>query len=323
MITLELPGLEAHNPLGLFAALGLLRVLDQHAASAGGEAPRLSFVDRGTWIARLSTACTRGEIDDVVLRHAAAQADNVALQLQYNDDGERTAPGTAGATRDLKPSPAGARSLLASVAEAALTSPRTGPRADAAALTAAWFSERVQDNNGNTKPTAFHFTAGQQALLEMVEQLRVGLTADHLREALDGPWRNTSTLPSLGWDASVSRLYALRASNPSTEKRGSVPGANWLAVLGLAFFPVVKRRDRLATTAVRGGWKSSDFVWPVWTPPATARTIASLLRLPRASWTAAARASYGIATVFRASILRSDQGGYGSFTPADVVPPAG
>ncbi len=95
------------------------------------------------------------------------------------------------------------------------------------------------DNNGNTKPTAFHFTAGQQTFLDMVDELRTGITAAHLREALDGPWLNRSQLPSLTWDSSVARLYALRAGNPSKEKRGSVPGANWLAVIGLSYFPVV------------------------------------------------------------------------------------
>jgi hypothetical protein len=313
MTTLTLTGLEAHNPLGFLAALGLVRVLDHHAAGRGEPPPRLGFVDQGAFVANLVTPHTLEEITDLVLRDAAAQADNRALQFAYDDEGALVAPTGKGATRDLKPSPAGARELL----EYAATADRR-----TAAQAMAWFSELVQDNNGKTKPTAFHFTAGQQAFLEMVEELRTGLTAEHLREALVGPWLNTSSLPSLTWDASISRLYALRAGNPAKERRGSVPGANWLAVLGLALFPVVVQAGRLVTTCVEGGWKDSIFTWPVWSPAAEVSAIASLLRLDATVWTQRQRAAYGIETVFSSRILRSDQGGYGSFTPAAVVAPS-
>lgn len=312
MTALVLPGLDAHNPLGFLAALGLLRVLDDEAARTDRERPRLGFVDQGGFVATLLTPHTMAKIVAIVLEDAAAQADNRALQFAYNEEGALVAPGTKGAVRDLKPKPSGAGQLLELAATA---DPRTATQA------AAWFSELVQDHNGNTKPTAFHFTAGQQSFLEMIEELRVGLTAEHVREALDGPWLNTSPLPSLSWDASVARMYALRAGNPAKERRGSVPGANWLAVTGLTFFPVVVRGTRLVTTGVRGGWKDSSFTWPVWSPPAEVTAIASLLRLDAASWTQRERAAYGIETVLRCRILRSDQGGYGSFAPAAVVLP--
>lgn len=313
MTALVLPGLEAQNPLGFLAALGLLRVLEDEAARVDRERPRLGFVDQGGFVARLLTSHTMAEIVAIVLEDAAAQADNRALQFAYNEEGALVAPGPKGAIRDLKPRPSGARELL----EFAATKDSRS-----AAQAAAWFSELVKDNNGNTKPTAFHFTAGQQAFLEMVEALRVGLGAEHLREALDGPWLNTSPLPSLSWDASVARMYALRAGNPAKERRGSVPGANWLAVVGLTFFPVVVHGRRLVTTGMRGGWKDSSFAWPVWSPPAEVTTIASLLRLDATAWTQRERAAYGVETVLRCRILRSDQGGYGSFAPAAVVPPA-
>jgi hypothetical protein len=311
MTTLVFEGFEAHNPLGFLASLGLLRVLEHEAVVAGRPSPRLAFIERGSWVAMLDSTHTVDAIVDIVLRDAAAQADNRALQLMYDADGELVPPGANG-TRDLKPPPRAARRFLEQVA--------TGDRRTAA-LAAAWFSELVTDNNGKIKPTAFHFTAGQQAFLEMVDKLRNGLAANHLREALQGPWRNTSPLPSLSWDASTPRLYALRARNPSGEQRGGVPGANWLAVLGLAFFPVVARGSRLVTTAVTGGWKDSTFMWPIWTPATEAAAVASLLRMNVATWTAEERAATGIATVFRSRILRSDQGGYGSFAPAAVVPP--
>jgi hypothetical protein len=311
MSRLVLTGLDAQNPLAFLAALGLLRVLDEHAVRDGLPRPRLGFAEDGRQTPFVDDAHDSDDGIAILLADAVRRGDDPVLQLCYDDTGRAVAPNTGG-TRDLKPAPASARELLDRVA--------SGPRTTAD-LAAALFSELVQDNNGNTKPTAFHFTAGQQQFLEMVEALRTGITEADLREALFGPWIGASTLPSLTWDATVARLYALRAGNPSKEKRGSVPAANWLGVLGLAYFPVTVERNRLVTTCVTGGWKDSSFTWPVWTPPSTSPTIAALLRTNVAASTSDARKAIGIAQVLSARILRSDQGGYGSFTPAEVVLP--
>jgi hypothetical protein len=307
-----LEGLEAQNPLGLFAALGLLRVLDEHARAVSDPRPRLGFVEQGALVACLVGPYAVDEMIEIVLRDAEAQAGSPALQFAYDQEGKWVNSLHPGLVRDLKPSLAGARAFLESIA--------TAPRR-VSDLAAAWFTDVVPDNKGNAKPTAFHYTAGQQAFLHMVEKLRVGLTAEHVREALVGPWLNGSELPSLSWDSSGARTYALRATNPSGDPRGSVPGANWLAANGLAFFPVVADHGRLQTTCVRGGWKSSAFSWPVWGPASDAPTIGSLLRQDTSQWTASQRTVAGVIGVFESRILRSDQGGYGSFTPARAVPP--
>jgi hypothetical protein len=154
----------------------------------------------------------------------------------------------------------------------------------------------------------------------MITELRSQISSSDLHEALIGPWRGISRLPSLSWDATAARHYALRADDPSKEKRGSVPGANWLGVLGLTFLPVFPHRRQLQTTGVRGGWKNSEFTWPVWKPPSIARVATSLLSLDISSLTAAQRDALGVTAVFSARIQRSDQGGYGSFSPARIVP---
>jgi hypothetical protein len=314
MIQLTLMGLDAQNPLGFFAALGLLRVIDLHAARHGASTPSLSFKSEGRQVAELWSALSYDEVVSVVLEDAAAQSENLALRLAYDDDGRRCAPDAAGARRDLKPSPAVAREYLEELAR--------GDRR-AADLGSAFFCELVQDNKGNTKPSAFHFTAGQQAFLSMVEELRRGLTVDGLQESLLGPWHNKSSLPSLSWDSSITRLYALRAGDPSKERRGSVPAANWLGVQGLSFFPVNAqgRFRRLVTTGVKGGWKDAELTWPIWDVPISVAPVASLLRLDPRTWTARERSALGVSGVFASKILRSDQGGYGSFSPAEIVLP--
>ena len=316
----SLTGLDAQNPLGFLAALGLLRVLDEHAVACGAPRPTLAYTPDGATSPTLGSHLSLDEVIAQVLDDAQNQATNPAVQFAYNQAGERVHGEAPDAIRDLKPLPLLARELL----EESSTAPRR-----VADLAASFFSELVQDNKGNTKPTTLHFTAGQQTYLSAVEALRRGVRAEDVREALLGPWLKASVLPSLSWDACGARTYALRANNPSTEKRGCEAGANWLASIGMLFFPVMVNAEKLATnsseklvtTGIIGGWKSSQFRWPLWTGPLKARVVAGLLKADLRSWTAAQRQALGISQVFRSKINRSDQGGYGSFSPAAVELP--
>lgn len=314
MNQLQLPGLDAQNPLGFLAALGTLVVVDHHALANGEARPRIWFEDLVGLRAHLDSHLDRAGIESLILEDAKHQGDNPALSFSYGDDGELRSPKDKGARRDLKPAPALARQLLLQCRDA---NRRT------ADLASAFFSELVQDNNGNTKPTAFHFAAGQQQLLAMVDQIRLGMTGADVNEAFQGPWRNESTLPSLAWDSSEARYYALRATDPSGEKRGSTPAAYWLGLQGLSLFPVVVRGTKLATTGVAGGWKDSVFTWPIWDSKINLPVVGSLLRINLRKFTSAMRLAAGVTRVLSSRILRSDQGGYGSFTPAEIVPPAG
>ena len=312
MTDLVLTGMDAQNPLAFFAALGLLRVLDDAVACTKGPRPRLGFHDQGSLTPYVVTSLSMDDVIRIVLEDAAVQADNPVLKIAYDKEGAERPPNHPDASHDLKPPPALARTVLERLASAPPRASRLG---------AAFFAEFAVDNNGNTKPTSFHFTAGQQAFLAMVEELRAHVSADDVREALVGPWVGSSKLPSLSWDSSVTRLYALRAGNPAKEKRGSVPAANWLAVIGLEFFPVNVVKHRLVTTGVEGGWKNSTFTWPVWSPAANAATIAGLLRSEVQRLSSSEREALGVVAVLRSSIMRSDQGGYGTFSPAAVVIP--
>ncbi|MEZ4362676.1 MAG: hypothetical protein R3B48_20965 [Kofleriaceae bacterium] len=311
MNDLPLTGLDGQNPLAFLAALGLLRVLDE-SIPAERPRPRLYFDEGGATTAHLVSELTVGELYELILKDAAGPRGEAALSLAYNKEGTRADARSEGAIADLKPPPSVARAFLLELAA------RGVDRRDAD-LGAAFFSELITDHNGNTKPTALHFTAGQQKFLEMVSELRRNLQQAHLEEALFGPWRGEDPLPSLSWDSTVARQYALRAVNPSSEKRGSVAGANWLAVIGLSYFEVNARGDRLVTAGVEGGWKSSVFRWPVWTPPCTRREISGLLRGAAHQLRAPQRAALGISQVFECAITRSDQGGYGGFSPAAPV----
>lgn len=312
-----LPGLDASNPLGYLASLGLLQVLcDSESALEPHTRWRLSWHDEGRWLAVVHGVA---DIEFLVRRlHAdvASWRDELALQLAYDEEGARVSASTDKATFDLKPKPDTFRAFTDEVAGDCAPD-----RLRSARLVAAYGSELISDNNGNLKPTALHFTAGQQTFLGMVRTLQQGLTANDFREALLGPWQNVSKLPSLSWNASAPRVYAYRADNPSGEKRGSVPAADWLAFIGLRFFPVASKRSRLLTTCVEGGWKDSRLRWPIWTPALTVNAIRSLLtwRGLRDAAVQERGAAAGIAAIYESRILRSDQGGYGSFSPASVL----
>lgn len=298
MHDVTLTGLDGTNPLGLLAALGVLE-----GATDGLSEVRLKWRHEGAWRPVLTSACA--EIEALVERldiDRRGCVDDPALGLKY--DGKR----------DLKPPPGGFRQYLID-----LSGQATAAKRRSVDWASAFATDVAVAGKGDTKPTALHFTAGQQQFLQMVLELVHAVTKDDLREALEGPWKYERPLPVLGWDATSSRDYALRATDPSTEKKLGVPGADWLAVRGLLYFPTVPRGSRVMTTGCVGGWKDGQFRWPLWTVPLTAPVVRSLLVQNVEAMTKHERSVRGIGAVFSSGIKRSDQGGYGSFEPASVI----
>lgn len=294
-----LTGLDGSNPLAFMAALGVLEALTDQ-----GLAVTLTWREDGIWRPVVRA-------NDLSLERLLAllEEDRVscsrepALELEY------------GGTRDLKPPPAVFRHYLLELAERA-----TPERRRSVDWASAFATDVAVDNNGNTKPTALHFTAGTQAWLVMVLKLRDEVQLPDFEEALIGPWRYERTLPVMGWDSTISRDYALRASNPSSDKKAGVPGADWLAVRGLPNLPVLPMGRRVMTTGCSGEWKTGRFTWPLWDVAIGRATIRTLIRYPGiARLSNAHRAAIGITQVFECGIKRSDQGGYGGFTPASVL----
>ncbi|MCB9758383.1 MAG: hypothetical protein H6739_00950 [Alphaproteobacteria bacterium] len=289
-----LRGLDGANPLGFLAALGALDAL--------GAGARLSWRNQGRWHPVFHDVGSIEDIVEALARDLRSWDDDPTLLLRYRKPNGKE-------VGDLKPPPADFLAYL------------TGLKGERAlAFAAAFATETATDNNGNTKPTALHFTAGQQLFLDMVLQLQRGVTAEDLTRAIQGPWTRASKLPSLSWDATVYRAWALRASDPSKEKRGSEPGAEWLAFRGLCFFPTVPIGRRVFTTCVSGRWKTGRMRWPLWDVPAAAPTVRALLTtLNLTTLNSEQRSVLNIPVVFEAAIQRSDQGGYGSFSPARVL----
>jgi hypothetical protein len=300
---IPLPGLEGTNPLGFLAALG---VLDAVSATIPGVT--LRWTEDLVPHAVIGGRCDLGQLLDTLDKDREQW--NGSAVLRFPADGQPLV--------DAKPNGSQLRQWFEHVGD------RSRHRADTDLL-CALVAEEAFDNNGRAKPTHLHFTAGQQKFLSMVRELAAAVDRDRTREAVCGPWRYDSPLPSLSWDARGERVYAVRAVNPSNEKRLGVPGADWLAFRGLVFYPVMRSsRGSLRTTACDTEWKSSAFRWPIWTRPATRYVVRSLVADPSLvsrplKATLADLAARGIASIREASIRRSDQGGYGSFGAAETL----
>jgi hypothetical protein len=306
MSELVLTGLEGRNPLGFLAALGTLNAVAD-AVGPGRVEPKLCWRSLGTYRPVLVDGPDQNALLDLLIRDAASFRDEPALNLRYRKGGN------GAEAHDLKPPPEDFVRYLRALVE----------RGDARSLAfaAAFATDAASDNNGNTKPTALHFTAGQQEFLGMVQELVEGVTREDFQEALFGPWRYARPLPVLQWDNAQSRSYALRASDPSKDKKQGVPAADWLAFRGLPFVRVAPVGDRVITTGCRGEWKTGFFRWPMWTRPLCQRVLGSLLSSPEVFETdPPVLRARGIPIVFESGIIRTDQGGYGSFSPASVAP---
>lgn len=295
MIETRLPPMDAFDPLGFLAGLGVLRIVARIHASA-----RLKWVEDGTWSPVLLT-------DEAV--------DLIELLVRDLERWRRGHPAVdfaAGASRkvqDLKHPPAEFRALMRDLAG----------DAEAAEYVAAYATGVAVDGSGQTKPTSLHFTAGQQRFMDAILNLRDEVTRDDLREAIEGPWIGRVGPKDLRWRAAAERSRALLSFDPSKEKAHAVPGAVWLAFHALPLFPVVPAGLRAVTTGFTGRGRNEQFTWPVWLPALTLSGVRAAVGLPDlAGLSSREREARGIALVLRSDVIRSPQG-YGNFSAAMPV----
>ncbi|AUX19866.1 hypothetical protein SOCEGT47_003190 [Sorangium cellulosum] len=309
MTELLLTGLDGKNPLAFLSALGVLNALADRAKEGQPE-PRLLWRAGGTYRPAIVGGPDRNALLDALVHDLESFRGEPAIErLRYRKDGN------GAEAHDLKPPPGFFADYLSGLVRE--------DRRRSLDFAAAFATDVAVDNNGNTKPTALHFTAGQQEFLGMVSELTQGVRVEDLEEALFGPWRYERPLPVLQWDNTSARDYALRASDPSKDKKLGVPGADWLAFRGLPFIRVAPVGDRIVTTGCSGEWKTGTFRWPIWTVPLPRSVIGSVLTSPElVEVDPSVLRARGIAIVLESAIRRSDQGGYGSFAPARMARPA-
>ncbi|WP_423919697.1 type I-G CRISPR-associated protein, Cas3-extension family [Candidatus Poriferisodalis sp.] len=298
MTEIELPSLVGSNPLGFLAALGVQVALEQ-----AGESPTLQWSDTAVPHAVVRTRVGAAGIAERAHDLAQEWLDGPALsedvdpKLKLESDaiarylGEARAAGTVGV------------------------------------LATCLVAENSLDNGGRAKPSDFYFTAGQMKFVTMAREILSETTQGEVIEDMTSPWRYESKRSSLMWDAVDDRDYALRATNPSSEKKLTNPGAEMLALLGISRYPCFRSSSGTETQGCSGSWKRGTFTWPLWDGCAKPGAVKALLAHAsghqaddgRRRNEAVSYAAWSVLRLMQSQIRRSDQGGYGTFGPAKVI----
>lgn len=286
--------LDAADPLGFLAALGVLRVVSRADPSA-----RLGWTRDGNGSALLRTN-EPDVVDTLLLDVDRWREGHPAVDFAVNADRK---------VQDLKHQPEEFRALMRQLVS----------DADAAEFVAAYATGVAVDGSGQTKPTSLHFTAGQQRFMDAILDLRASVTREDLEEALYGPWRGRVGPKDTRWRAASERSRALLSFDPGKQKSPTVAGAAWLGFQALPLFPVVPRGGRAVTTGFTGRGKNEQFTWPVWSEPLCLSEVRVLLgQSDLVQMNNRERDGRGIGQVLRSDVVRNSQG-YGNFSASQPV----
>jgi hypothetical protein len=297
----EFAGVDGSNPLGFLAALGLLRV-----ATSANLSSRLGFAADGSFNAFLDGLENASEITALVAADAERAARTPSWRLTYAKTEKQGTKDVA----DLKAPPEEFLKFLVRCLECWMKGD-----GEAVAYAAAFGTDVAVDGKGNTKPTAFHFTAANQQFLGAVEAIRASVNQDWIETSLfSGHGERPGS--NLRWDPGAERNWALMASNPNDGGTRVDAPLEWLAFRGLPLLPSFPRATRIITTAVLGRGDDMTFTWPLWSPPASLHTVRSVLQLDWMS-NAHERMARGIFAVCRSSIRRTSR--FGNFSPPVVT----
>ena len=313
----RLSGLEGTNPLAFLSALGV-QVLYEHEQ----EQPRLWWSDDVVPHAVIDSEYTVERVADQAMKIFPHWLKSRALnpKLEPACDVKPKSKDIQKYNEDVKFWPEDMRKYLATASQ--------GNPGDA--LVASLIAEGSLADKGVAKPSDLYFLAANQRLLRMANQILKGVNRDDLICDMNGPWAYNSELPSLMWDVTDDRVYALFASDPSSSsnKKLTNPGAESLAFLGLSYIPVFAKRDRTLTLGCSGGWgKDGTYTWPLWCKPASPGAVKSILAhashndLSSRDGRKRARyyRSWGISRVLRSKIDRSKGQGFGMFRPPETI----
>lgn len=294
----ELIGIDAANPLGFLAALGTLRSL--HLGRPEWQ-PKLAWIARDVWRPRLDIAMDISRedllsgLDDCMQNSPGQDALALGDSIKFTPDEFRDACRDA-----LAKASAGHQETLR--------------------FFAALGSEAKLTDDGLIADTALRTMsgAGHQHFLQFMRILTAETNHAHLNKALFMPWQWDDPKPSLRWDPSDDRRYALRWRNPSNDNISTVRGANRLAIEALPLFPTTVRSNQLKTTGFTGsGSRNTFWTWPVWRGALDADTVTSVLGLKDLQQSSPNRSrlvAMGIDEIYRSQ--RLTVGKYRNFTIA-------
>ncbi len=303
MNSLVFGGIEGSNPLGFLAAVGAWRL---SALLWGGEV-RMRWIRRDGW---------RPELAGAPVLEEAEFCRALCEEAPWAPLGAFEALG-----KNLTVEP----ETFRPVARAAVAGATREDRR-AADFAAAFGSEMEVDRNGRIRYTDLCFItgSGHQDFLGSANALRESTKAEHVREALFGPWKYRDRSLSFRWDPEDAKEYALQWENPSVEGVYSVWGANRLAFEALPLFPVAATENGVRTTGFETRERAHEFTWPMWEGWLGLDAARALLASRALQAEAPERkelAAMGVGEIFRCQRVRIGQGANFkvSFRPARAV----
>jgi hypothetical protein len=276
-------GINGTNPLGFMASVGLLRVLTSKLicaqcngpAGSGARTPRLGFTNDGAFHAWIECDSEIEDIPGIIAKDAEDAAGPQPWRLQYEKQEKRGIK----IVNDLKAPPERFSRYLDSAIDSWLAG-----QPEQSNYAVAYGTDVALDGKGNTKPTAFHFTAANQEFLGTVEETRSKVTREWAVSALEDSSGKVKPGRNLRWDPDAERSRALMGVNPNDDGTTVNAPLEWLAFRGLPAFPCVPIGNRIVTSGVtRSSQDGLCFHWPLWSCGASYATLRSLLGLT-AGW---------------------------------------
>lgn len=270
MNSVSMPALSGSSPLGILAAIGVLRLLSDFTV----EEPRLS------WSPSQLTA---------VLHSSHPNLESIAASLlsivERIDDGALL-PGVGAGFPPPGAAPDGLRAdqaRLRATREALLHGKTTAESTEAERWMASLVTDLATDDKGRVAISQYTAPTGKQSMATMLEKplALVRKEPDYLRQALM-LWRRVPGVTGENldhralWDATEDA-----AGKPSM--RG-VPGATWLALMSYPLF----RTTAVSGRPISSGWHSTrqrgrrmqELRLPVWTAPITTAGVTALIEHP-------------------------------------------
>ena len=315
--TLMLDAVDGANPLAFLAALGALRVLTRCFPELD---LRMNWDRRlGAWRPLLWSVGPFDELTMLKMLHESAVNLDTMFSPELLAASEASSPknkkGEARWKDKLKFPIWAFRDFCYAASES---------HSAFAEFAATWGCETSCTNEEDqelARRTRFDFTAGPQAFIKMLRELRASCTLDDLRRSLFTGWYYSATANSMRWDTQdEKRQYALQAVDPTNNSKNpplADLGANFLAVEALPLFPLIPDHWASQPGFDRNS-ESRRWSWPIWTYPVGLDTIRSLLTLPLTDskgWPPTRRCALGVSALFQAGIVQPS-GRYRCFTSA-------
>ena len=304
---LLLNGLDGANPLAFLAALGTLRVINEHKTVSPCDGRMFWKQNHGYWspVISVDIPLKKEELIRIIMSQPRKIESHPVRLFPYNDlkisceefyhvayDAQNKATFTDHQYADFI-SAFGCESLPVSEKD-----------------------RDIQDTALRTMSGA-----GHQHFIGFMRELLVNTGPEHLQSSLFEPWQYSDLKPSLRWDPYDDRRYALRWKEPSGDPIRTMRGANRLALEALPLFPTQPIERKLHTTGFsQSRNKDVLFTWPIWEIPLSIDAVRSLISLDELQKPLPNRESLsarGVIEIYRSQ--RITNGKYRNFTVATPV----